>query len=190
MNSNEISWLDLIKEHKWKIIVAVICLFAGIAYLSMPSQPVDDTNSNSATPSYSTPSTSPTRTASPAPTATTSPTQTVPAVPVGTTQQAPTLPDWTPVAKAFANAWANPKAGQEAWLSAIKPTVTSDLYDRFTTTDVELMSQLEVASINPEQTDNAGVNARVFFKNTDFTIVIHLAPQADLTWLVSVVTSS
>lgn len=190
MNSNEISWLDLIKEHKWKIIVAAICLFAGIAYLSMPSQPVDDTSSNSTTPSYSTPSTSPTGTASATPTATASPTQTVPAVPVGTTQQAPTLPDWTPVANAFANAWANPKAGQEAWLAALKPTVTPDLYDQFTNTDVERMSQLEVSRISSEKEDNAGVNARVFFKNTDFTIMIHLAPQADLTWLVSVATSS
>ena len=193
MNSNEVSWLDLIKEHKWKIIVAAICIFAGIAYLSMPSQPVDDTSSNStnsATPSYSTPSTSPTGTASPTATATASPTQTVPAVPVGTTQQAPTLPDWTPVANAFANAWANPKAGQEAWLAALKPTVTPDLYDQFTNTDVERMSQLEVSRISSEKEDNAGVNARVFFKNTDFTIMIHLAPQADLTWLVSVATSS
>lgn len=190
MNSNEISWLDLIKEHKWKIIVAGICLFAGISYLSMPSQSVDDASSNSATPSYSAPSTAPTAAASPTPTVTASPTQTVPAVPVGTSQQAPTMPDWTPVASAFANAWANPKAGQEAWLSAIEPTVTSDLYDRFTTTDVGLMSQLEVAEINPEQEDNAGVNARVSFKNTDFSIMIHLAPQADLTWRVSVVTNS
>lgn len=196
MNSNEVSWLDLIKEHKWKIIVAAICLFAGIAYLSMPSQPVDDTSSNStnstnsATPSYPTPSTSPTGTASPTPTATASPTPTVSPIPVGTGPHAPTLPDWTPVANAFANAWANPKVGKEAWLSALKPTVTSDLYDKFSNTDIERIGQLEVSSINPEQTDNAGVNARVFFKNTDFTIMIHLAPQADLTWLVSVVTSS
>jgi hypothetical protein len=195
MNSNEVSWLDLIKEHKWKIVVAAICLFAGVAYFSMGTQPVDDTGSNSAnspTPSYVIPSASPTATVTPTPIATASPTTTTtaPAVSVGTAPQAPTPTDWKPVANAFAKAWANPKAGQEAWLSALKPTVTSDLYDKFSNTNVERMSQLEVSGINPEKDDYTGVNARVSFKNTEFTIMIHLAPQADMTWLVSVVTSS
>lgn len=193
MNSNEVSWLDLIREHKWKIIVAAICVFAGIAYFSMENQPVTDPSSNptsSSAPSYITPSASPTATETSTPIASVSPTETIPAMPVGTDPQAPPPTDWKPVANSFATAWANPKVGQEAWLSALKPTVTADLYDKFSNTDVERMSQLEVSGINPEQEDYTGVNARVSFKNTEFTIMIHLTPQADMTWLVSVVTSS
>lgn len=193
MSSNEISWLDLVKEHKWKIIVAAICIFAGIAYFSMASKPVPESSSdftNSTTQAIATPSATDTPTGIATPNAVASATPTVPAVPVGTGPQAPTPKDWKPVANAFAKAWANPKAGQESWLNAIKPTVTSDLYEKFTTTDIGRVSHLEVAGINSEQEDYRGVNARVSFKNTDFTILIHLTPQADMTWLVSVVTSS
>jgi hypothetical protein len=193
MSSNEISWLDILKEHKWTIIVAAICVFAGITYFAMGNQPVSDASSGSSTaPAYTAPSATPTSTvtAKPTSTASPSPTPTVPTVTVGTAQQAPTPTDWNPVANAFAKAWANPKIGKEAWLSAIKPTVTSDLYDQFANTDITRVGQLEVAKISSEQTDYAGVNARVYFKNTDFTIMIHLEPQADMTWLVSVVTRS
>lgn len=193
MSSNEISWLDLVKEHKWKIIVAAICIFAGIAYFSMANKPVPDASfdsANSGTQTFATPSATSTATGTATPSVIASATPTVPAVSVGTGQQAPTPKDWKPVANAFAKAWANPKAGQEAWLNALKPTVTSDLYDQFTTTDVGRVSQLEVSGINSEQEDYRGVNARVSFKNTEFTILIHLTPQADMTWLVSVVTSS
>lgn len=197
MNSHEISWLDLIKEHKWKIVVAIICLFAGISYFTIANQPVSDGNAEATGPtvaSYATPSALPTNTATAtatsAPTPNDSATSPPPVLSGGNKPQAPVPTDWRPLANSFAKAWANPKVGQEAWLRALKPTVTSDLYDKFTSTDVERMSQLEVSEINAEQEDYTGVNARVFFKNTDFTIMIHLTPQADLTWLVSVVTSS
>lgn len=194
MSSNEISWIDLVKEHKWKIIVAGICIFAGIAYFSMASRPVEDvrvdSSNNSTTQPYVTPSSVATNTGTATPVATPSPTPTVPPVPAGTAPQAPMPTDWKPTAIAFGKAWANPKVGQEAWLSAIKPTVTSDLYDQFTTTDVERMSQFEVSEVNSQLEDYRGVNARVSFKDTDFTITIHLTPQADMTWLVSVVKSS
>lgn len=195
MNSHEASWLDLIKEHKWKIIVAAIVLFALISYLNMAGQPDSESNTNPVGPtmsSYATPSATPTATATTKATtsATASPTSPPPMLSGGDKPQAPSPTDWKPVANSFAKAWANPKVGQEAWLSALKPTVTSDLYEKFTNTDVERMSQLEVSEVNVEQEDYAGVNARVFFKNTDFTIMIHLTPQADLNWLVSVVTSS
>lgn len=193
MTSNDVSWLDLIKEHKWKIIVAGICIFAGIAYFSMASRPVPDASSMPASPTaqpYVTPSPTATETGTPTPQSAASAAATVVPTAVGTGAQAPTPADWKPTAAAFANAWANPKAGQEAWLSAIKPTVTSDLYDKFTTTNIERLNQLTVSAINPQQEDYRGVNARVFFENTEFTIMIHLAPQADNTWLVSVVTSS
>lgn len=196
MNSNEVSWLDLIKEHKWKIVVIAICLFAGVSYFSMGNQPVEDARStptNSAAPFYATPTAQPTATASSAPIATSSPKPTGgPALSIGNSTQAPQAPtpsDWRPTANSFATAWANPKVGQEAWLSAIKPTVTPDLYAKFSNTDVERMSQLEVSGINAEQEDYAGVNARVSFKGTNFTILIHLTPQANMGWLVSVVTS-
>jgi hypothetical protein len=193
MSSNEISWIDLVKEHKWKIVVVIICLFAGFSYLSMLNQPVPEASSTASSPS-SQPLASASATATPTgeaskPASSAAPSA-VPTITVGTGPQAPTPTDWKPVANAFANAWANPKVGKDAWLSAIKPTVTPDLYDQFTNTDIERVGQLEVVKVSSEQQDYAGVNARVYFKNTNFTIMIHLQPQMDMTWLVSVVTSS
>lgn len=190
MNSNEMSWLDLVKEHKWKIIVAAILLFAGISYLSMAIQ----TTTKSEPSATQQPSAVPYASASPTPTAKSSQVATASPSSIALSgddkAQAPTPTDWMPLAHAFATAWGNPKVGQDAWLSAIKPTVTPDLYEKFTQTDISRMSQLEVSDITATgKADYMGVNATVTFKNTDFAIMIHLMPQADMTWLVSVVTS-
>ena len=193
MKPDENSWLDRVKDHKWTIMVVIICVFAGIYYFSMEASSSSDSNTSIPTSSpgtpYQTPSATPTAIGTATPSTKPSPTATIVPIPVGTAQQAPTTGDWRPTANAFAKAWANPKVGQQAWLDALKPTVTSNLYNEFTTTDVGRVRQLEVSDITSDAEDYAGVNATVSFKNTDFTIKIHLTPLADMSWRVSVVTS-
>ena len=59
-----------------------------------------------------------------------------------------TLGDWRPTARGFAEAWANPDGGKDAWLGRMKPMLTDEMYNRFKNTNENQIEDLNYEGLS------------------------------------------
>ena len=108
---------------------------------------------------------------------------------VGDAQQAVEASDWRPVADGFAEAWANPDGGKDAWLKRLRPYVTDSLYRSFGYTDISNIPDDEYLSSSPMEEGGGTMSFQSHFVDGGNRFNGLLEIQNDGTWLVKTIRS-
>lgn len=99
-------------------------------------------------------------------------------------QQAPEVGSWEEPVNGFAKAWANPAPGKDAWLAAMKPFVTPDMYKSFTYTDIRQVPQLEVEYVTIHDESPRTRTVKIVYKDGS-KILVQAEIQNDGSFLVN-----
>lgn len=158
-------------------------LGGGVSVPSDNPSAVASSSGNAAT-SNPLPTASSTPTSTPTPTATFSPKYLVENGP----DQAPTLPEWQSTATGFANAWANPEVGKDAWLANIRPFVDDSIYANMEYVDINTVPVDKVVEVTESKNDQMGVVFNVRFQNPELKMSCHTQwdPQKNK-WVIHVI---
>ncbi len=160
-------------KNKTMVIIAVALLIMGIGYTII--QALNTSNQDAAaepTPTTvvagaqdTSTSTTSTETASAAATSD------VPQLSPGNNPQAPTANgDWEPTARAFAEAWANPEGGRDAWLARLRPLVDDTTYQGFERTNFDAyITAQQLDRVQLDASDGPDVMVAIYYTNDTST---------------------
>lgn len=165
-------------------VVVGSLIFTGLGGgVSVPAETPSTSATGNSSPANPLPSATSTATSVPtsAPTATFTPEFTVTNGP----NQAFTPPEWQSTATSFANAWANPGEGKEAWLNGLRPYIDDSLYQDMESVDINLVPIDKVVEVTELKNDHMGVAFNVRFANPDLKMTAYMQwDPAQSKWVV------